>query len=294
MGSQDKYIFTIKKEKHLLNIIKDLILDKIHYIKKEIEIINFDEAEDAFGRGKKMLIDPSLSPEQIKEIVDRLQQGRRLSPSQRQHVLTAQEFYRAHEGVFLERATQTAHKGKELKYLRKILDASVGQKMKILDGGCGMGRLTIPLLAHGFNVWGVDVSRELIVKAQMIYPIYKGRFIQADLTRLPYKNKSFAAVLLMWHVISEVSHALLQLFLEMNRILMRGGILIFDVPDITSDLTKMHYQGMPGKEGYEAFVKKVPAMDVVKTNLALAGFQIVNIRHLIWGIHKYVVLCKKI
>ena len=63
---------------------------------------------------------------------------------------------------------------------------------RILDVGCGMGRLTLALLRRGFDAVGVDVSSVAIDEAATIAP---GRFRAASALDLPFADNSFSTVI---------------------------------------------------------------------------------------------------
>ncbi len=98
----------------------------------------------------------------------------------------------------------------------------------ILDAGCGPGRDSRLLTERGFNVIGVDLSKELLKIAKRMNP--KTRFICADIRELPFKDNYFdgvwcSAVLLHFETIEDVKKALK----EMYRVLKPGGIIFISV-----------------------------------------------------------------
>ncbi len=76
------------------------------------------------------------------------------------------------------------------RFIEKNHRATIAREMtakdRVLDAGCGYGRASEFLPA---DYTGVDFSPDFIAKAKELYP---GKvFIQADLTDLPFVNKSF-------------------------------------------------------------------------------------------------------
>ena len=62
----------------------------------------------------------------------------------------------------------------------------------ILDIGCGVGHLTIPLSSYSTNVVGVDISRHSI---SYVKNLAKGiEFVIADAEWLPFRNRSFTKI----------------------------------------------------------------------------------------------------
>lgn len=78
---------------------------------------------------------------------------------------------------------------------------------RILDVGVGTGRFASPLQDFGFRVTGVDVSVEMLKRAQSKSV---GSLAQGDARRLPFKDKAFDAVLMnhVLHLIGEWREAL--------------------------------------------------------------------------------------
>ncbi len=286
-------IHQIHPQENLVFFHHDIISKNI-LTKENIFISPLRDAQSFFKQNNKIkfVIDDHLSDEDILRILDRLRRGCELTAAQRQHVYTVQEFYRAHEHEFLARAEVTAYKEEELKFISSVLGRPRMGSL-ILDAGCGMGRLTFPLLSMGYDMCGVDISANLIARAKVIAPNHAARFQEGNLMKLPYLANTFHGVLLMWHVISEVSEYLFSVCKELSRVLKHGGVLVLDVPDASSDLTRVHYEGHAGKEGYEVFLAKIPPMEKLKAALEAAGLTIENIHHVEWGIHKFVIVAKK-
>jgi len=64
----------------------------------------------------------------------------------------------------------------------RLLDAIVARGVRILDAGCGPGRVGAELAARGHTVVGVDVDPELIAAAQVDHP--GPTWLVADLAEL--------------------------------------------------------------------------------------------------------------
>ena len=284
-------VIPLHKKLDILGTYSNFYLEKLIVAPQRTRIAELADAEQQFKLGAELIIDSSLSKKKIEKILSKLSQGEKLSADERQHVLTAQEFYQAHEEMFLVRAAETAFTAKEVEFIATTLSAAKGQP--ILDVGCGLGRLTIPLLEMGYNMYGIDVASNLIARAKQKVPQFKDRFMVANLFHLPFRENHFAGITMMWHVISEVSHNLDAAFSQLRLMLKPGGILIFDLPDTSSDLTRVKYQGPPGQGNYAIFLAKIPAMNSLEQALKNAGFKILHVQQFLWGIHKFVIVCKK-
>lgn len=66
---------------------------------------------------------------------------------------------------------------------------------KVLDVGCGTGRLCTQLAGKNVNYTGVDISQEQITIAQQTCPT--GAFWQATMTKLPFEDGSFDYVFMV-------------------------------------------------------------------------------------------------
>ena len=74
-----------------------------------------------------------------------------------------------------------------------LLSLPLKKGSKILDLGCGNGRVYELLKDKGIEYYGLDISEELIKKAKR--SIAKGHFIVGDLLHTPYKDGEFDIVL---------------------------------------------------------------------------------------------------
>jgi predicted TPR repeat methyltransferase len=63
-----------------------------------------------------------------------------------------------------------------------MVDAMLPRASRVLDAGCGMGRVGAELAARGHQVTGVDADAELILAARADHP--RQRWIAADLVDL--------------------------------------------------------------------------------------------------------------
>jgi len=99
---------------------------------------------------------------------------------------------------------------------------------RVLDAGCGSGTKTAHLLSRGFEVTAVDLSQPMLEDAERAlraaYPDARVRFQQADLTRLPFPDGHFPAVL-CWGVLMHIPDVDAALR-ELCRVTASGGILV--------------------------------------------------------------------
>ncbi len=109
----------------------------------------------------------------------------------------------------------------------KQVESLLKKDQRILDVGCGYGRVAVPLLDEGFDVYGIDLS------AQYIKELKKGqkskglsqRFKVADMCDLPFEGNMFDMVLCLWSSFEELLRMKEQVkaVREMKRVLKYEG-----------------------------------------------------------------------
>lgn len=75
-----------------------------------------------------------------------------------------------HSHRYRERFRELAERGQDIDGEARLIDAMAGRGARILDAGCGAGRLGGYLHAAGHDVVGVDVDPVLIEAARTDYP----------------------------------------------------------------------------------------------------------------------------
>lgn len=135
---------------------------------------------------------------------------------------------------------------------------------RILDYGCGYGRICAELVENGYrNVIGVDPSGEMIKRARQEHPDLEFDVIGGS--RLPYEDGSFDAVLLLAVLTcipdDDAQRALIS---ELTRVVRAGGILnITDYPLQTDERNVARYREFQSEFGvYGVF--RVPDGAVVR------------------------------
>jgi ubiquinone/menaquinone biosynthesis C-methylase UbiE len=92
----------------------------------------------------------------------------------------------------------------------------------LLEVGAGTGRIGIPLLQRGANLFGCDLSRPMLLRHQSKYP--PARLAQADAVYLPYPTDHFDGLITI-HVLHLVG-AWRAALREFARVLRPGGVYI--------------------------------------------------------------------
>lgn len=112
-----------------------------------------------------------------------------------------------HSSWYIERFRTMAAEGKDLAGEARFLDAMLPRGARILDAGCGPGRVSGELTARGHAVVGVDVDPELIAAATTDHP--GPRYVVADLAGLDLRShgegEPFDAAVLAGNVLAFVA-----------------------------------------------------------------------------------------
>ncbi len=116
---------------------------------------------------------------------------------------------------------------------RIVIEMLMGSRGRLLEVGCGPGVMLPDLLAMGFDVRAIDVSREMIRRAEQrlgAHPL-AGRCHLAvgDVERLEFGEGAFDVVLAMG--VLEYLPAPDAALREMVRVLKPGGRLVLSVPN---------------------------------------------------------------
>jgi SAM-dependent methyltransferase len=107
-------------------------------------------------------------------------------------------------------------------------------RARVLDAGCGYGRVAVPLAAAGHEVAGLDLSPELIAAARAAAAAQgvEVAFTVGSMTRLPYADGSFDAVICLWSAFHELLEEREQdaALGEFRRVLAPGGLGLVEGP----------------------------------------------------------------
>jgi SAM-dependent methyltransferase len=104
---------------------------------------------------------------------------------------------------------------------------------RVADVGCGPGYVSGFLHDAGVDVFGIDLSPEMIAIARRDYPDI--RFEVGTMTDLDLADDSVAGIVAFWSVIHVPDHAMPGVFEEFRRVLQPEGLLLvgFHVGDET-------------------------------------------------------------
>ncbi len=178
-------------------------------------------------------------------------------------------------------------------YLTQILAAGG----RILDGGCGLGEWTIFLSQQGYDVYGVDISRQTIDQLTARFPQH--HFAYADIRYLDFPDGFFDAYF-SWGVFEHFEEGLNKCITEAWRVLRLEGYLFVSVPfqnwrHILRDARpvhlwddKAHYDPKRGYTLSMRFYQWRLTAPELERELAMRGFRVLRVRpiHLQEGLHR--------
>ena len=100
----------------------------------------------------------------------------------------------------------------------------VGPAGKVLDVGCGPGRVTALLQSLDLAAFGIDLSPGMIEVARRDHP--ELRFEVGSMTALDLPDDDLGGIVSWWSVVHLPSEALAQALAEFHRVLAPGGRLL--------------------------------------------------------------------
>ena len=136
-----------------------------------------------------------------------------LDKTRRDYNLIADEFSRSRDKLW-----------EELKFLQGY----VGDSERVLDLGCGNGRLYELFRKKNIDYYGIDISERLIEIAKKRYP--QAKFWAADALNLPFFDNFFdkvVSIAVFHHIPSKESR--LKFLGQIKRVLKPGGTLVLIV-----------------------------------------------------------------
>ncbi len=119
----------------------------------------------------------------------------------------------------------------DARYLRtseaEVMERYMPAGARVLDIGCGAGRTTGFIAAHGCTVIGIDISAALIHEAKRAYPAIEFRIM--DAMQLEYPDNYFDTVFFSFNGLDNLSplENRWKAIQEMKRVVKTGGYVIY-------------------------------------------------------------------
>ncbi len=108
-----------------------------------------------------------------------------------------------------------------------ILKKLLPNGARILEGGCGQGQWVRLFTSKGYNITGVDISKNTVLEFKKRYPDYDVR--QGDVFKLDFPDDTFDAYF-SFGVIEHFEAGPAPIIAEAFRVLKPGGLLCVSVP----------------------------------------------------------------
>jgi ubiquinone/menaquinone biosynthesis C-methylase UbiE len=126
---------------------------------------------------------------------------------------------------------------RDVAFWRGVASRSGG---RVLELGCGTGRVSLPLAEAGVNLVGIDRSAPMLARAaerartRNLEPLTP-TFVRGDIRALPFQASSFAAVIAPYGILQSLIRPrdLSETLAAVARVIGRGGLFGIDlVPDV--------------------------------------------------------------
>ena len=125
---------------------------------------------------------------------------------------------------------------RDVAFWRRLAAAAGG---RVLELGCGTGRIALPVAKDGLAVTGVDRSAPMLDRARRRASRAglddRLRLVRGDIRHLPFRDRRFALVMAPYGILQSLvrERDLMSALASVHRVLARGGRLGIDlVPDL--------------------------------------------------------------
>jgi SAM-dependent methyltransferase len=127
--------------------------------------------------------------------------------------------------AYQQRFDDLAARGVDIHGEAAFVETLVPPPARILDAGCGTGRVATQLTSLGYDCVGVDADADMVAVAERRDPAT--RWVRQDLSRLELRTQAFALAVLAGNVIPLLAPGTLQEAVErLTAHLEPGGLLV--------------------------------------------------------------------
>lgn len=175
----------------------------------------------------------------------------------------------------------------QVEWIRGLVkDAELALGDRVLDFGCGVGRLTNALAEYAAEAVGVDIADSMIEQATQLsqYPD-RVRFVGYDGRTLPFEDGAFdsaVSLIVLQHARPEVQIGCL---LELQRVVRPGGVLVLQIPSQPKLATPLD------AEAFRADIQLIDAPQVfVASTPAIVRAKVTNLSAHTWPMRQMVKL----
>ncbi len=124
--------------------------------------------------------------------------------------------------------------------VRQTLSETPARRARVLELGCGTGRVTFPLASDGVRIVGIDRSAEMLARAtarrRRMRKTLDLRLVRGDIRALPFPDRSFPLVVAPYGILQSLlrERDLAAALDAIGRVLRPGGVfgleLVADLP----------------------------------------------------------------
>lgn len=174
-------------------------------------------------------------------------------------------------------------KREEYRRMRRYLDR-LPKGARVLDGGCGLGEWTVFLTDLGYDVVGIDISEQTILRLNEVLPRYT--LMCRDIRETRFPDGSFDAYF-SWGTFEHFELGMDACVREASRVMKPGGLLFISVPfqnwrHLLRDLGPLHRwdETYDRERGYRAphrFYQWRFTRPEFQRELELGGFRVLEL-----------------
>ena len=142
---------------------------------------------------------------------------------------------------------------RDVAFWRRLAAAQAG---RVLELGCGTGRITLPVARTGARVVGIDRSQPMLAKGKgrlRRAGLKNGSLLLGDIRELPFRRRSgFSLVMAPYGILQSLTREtdLRAAIASVGRVLSRGALFVVDlVPDLPRWAEYQRHPSLTGRRG---------------------------------------------